>query len=56
MGFIVKMGMDNGSAVNDMAMGKKADIHIVKCEYHKQNGSDQPFIFPRHSLIFDLQK
>jgi hypothetical protein len=50
------MGMDNGSAVNDMAMGKKADVHIVKCENHKQNGSDQFSTFPKHSLIFDLQK
>lgn len=35
MRFIVKMGVDNGGAVNGMAMGKEADIHIVKCEDHK---------------------
>ena len=32
MGFIVYVWMDNGGTIDDMAMGKETDIHIVKCE------------------------
>ena len=40
MFFIVYMRMDNGGAIDGMAMGKEADIHIVECEDYTQNIGD----------------
>lgn len=36
MGLAVDMRMDNGRAVDNMAMKAEADIHVVKREYHNQ--------------------
>jgi hypothetical protein len=40
VGLVVHVRMDNGDAVDDMAMVKETDIRIVKCEYHNQDMAD----------------
>jgi len=53
---VVKMGVDNGCPIDNMAMIKETDIRIVKCENHKQNPGCYLLTFLRHQQCTSFTK
>jgi hypothetical protein len=47
----VKVRVDDGYAIHNVAVLEECDVHIVGCEYHKQETNAYPLISLPHECV-----